>query len=167
MYSFTIRTAQTADIPELVRLRLAYFDEEFGELPEQTVRQISEQLPEYFRSHLGRDCVVYAAELPDGTFAGCAILTIQEKPANPFFPTGRCGYVLGVYVMPEYRGARAGTWLMKMLLIDAKRRDLDFVSLSASDMGLGLYARLGFRPIRSRFTEMEYVLREGAGHEQI
>ena len=78
--------AEEADIPALCRLRLAYFDEEFGDLPQEQLSAISAQLPAYFAEHLGRDCIVAAAESPEGVLVANAILMISEKPANPFFP---------------------------------------------------------------------------------
>ena len=157
MQSYSLRTAGPADIPELVRLRLAYFTEEFGTLPEEQVKRISAQLPEYFKHHLSRDCCVYVAE-DDGRIRACAILCIQEKPANPYFPTGRIGEVLGVYTEPEYRGNRIATWLMKLLLVDSMRKKLDTVRLGATEQGMHVYQRLGFKPAESPYTAMEYVL---------
>ena len=146
--------AETADIPELCRLRLAYLHEEFGGLPETQAAAIAAQLPPYFTAHLGRDCQTAAAVLPDGTLAANAILMISEMPANPFFPNGRTGYVLGVYTEPQYRGQGLATRIMQLLLETARAQRLDQVTLSASDMGKGIYEKLGFCVKHSKFTEM-------------
>lgn len=149
-----IRMAEQADIPELCRLRLAYLTEEFDGLPADQAAAIASQLPGYFAAHLGDDCLTAAAALPDGTLAANAILMISEKPANPFFPNGRTGYVLGVYTAPEYRGQGLATRIMQMLLEQSEARMLDQVTLSASDMGKGVYEKLGFTVQHSKFTEM-------------
>ena len=149
-----IRMAEQGDIPELCRLRLAYLNEEFNGLPEAQAAAISAQLPPYFAEHLGNDCLTAAAALPDGTLAANALLMISEKPANPFFPNGRDGYVLGVYTMPEYRGRGLATRIMQLLLDTARTQKLDQVTLSASDMGKGVYEKIGFTVKQSKFTEM-------------
>lgn len=156
-----ITTAGPADIPELVRLRLAYFDEEFGTLPKETTQAICAQLPQYFAAHLNRDCFCFAAKKP-GTeqLCACAILCCTEKPANPSFPNGKSGYVLGVYTEPAYRGQGCATRMMELLIAEAKRLHLDIVTLSASDMGKPIYEKLGFRRSHSKFTEMELPLTE-------
>lgn len=151
------RAAALSDIPELCRLRLAYFEEDFGKLPEPQIAAISAQLPQYFSAHLGRDCAVFAAEAPDGTLAANAILLCSEKPANPYFPNGKSGYVLGVYTMPEYRGQGIATRLMQMLQEYAAAVPLDIVTLSASEMGMGVYEKIGFTVRHTGFTEMEWI----------
>lgn len=153
---FSVRLAERSDIPELVRLRLAYFDEEFGALPQAQLDMISAQLPPYFAAHLGADCIAAVAALPDGHLAACALLTVAENPANPSFPNGRSGYVLGVFTEPDCRGRGLATRIMQQILEEAKRLRLDTVRLSASDMGKGIYARLGFAVKESHFTEMEW-----------
>jgi GNAT superfamily N-acetyltransferase len=85
-----------------------------------------------------------------------ALLTVIEKPANPFFPCGRSGYVLGVFTEPAYRGQGLATQIMAQILAEAKRLALDTVTLSASDMGKGIYEKLGFTVRHSKFTEMEW-----------
>ena len=153
---YQIRLAVPADIPALCKLRLAYFDEEFGTLPAEKTAAINEHLPAYFAAHLGRDCIAAAAEAPDGTLVSNALLTVIEKPANPFFPCGKSGYVLGVFTEPEHRGQGLATQIMTMILQEAKRLKLDTVTLSASEMGKPIYEKLGFTVKQSKFTEMEW-----------
>lgn len=151
-----IRLAVPADIPQLCRLRLAYFDEEFGTLPSDKLSAIKAHLPAYFTQHLGTGCIAAVAEAENGTLVSNALLTVVEKPANPTFPCGRSGYVLGVYTEPDYRGQGLATQIMTLILAEAKRLALDTVTLSASDMGRGIYEKLGFTVKQSKFTEMEW-----------
>ena len=82
---------------------------------------------------------------------------ISEKPANPFFPNGRTGYVLGVFTEPAYRGKGIATRMMQLIQDIAKAHSLDQVTLSASDMGKRIYEKIGFRVKQSKFTEMEWI----------
>ena len=158
--AFSFRPATAADIPQLVRLRLAYLQEEFSDtdIPQSKLDAVAAQLPDYFSAHLGADCFVFTAEIPDGTLAANVILCTQEKPANLSFPSGKSGVVLGVYTMPEYRGQGICTKLMEMLLAQAKAEGVDIVRLSASHMGKPVYEKLGFTLSHSKFTEMEYTI---------
>ena len=154
-----VRIAGTADIPALIRLRLEYFDEEFGRLPDETDARIREQLPLFFAEHLNRDCYGFlAAAEPGGEPCASAILCCSALPPNPRFPEGKKGYVLSVYTEPEHRGKGCATMLMQRLLDEAKRLGLNLVTLSASGMGKPIYEKLGFRVCKSHFTEMEIIL---------
>ena len=154
-----VRIAGEADIPELVRLRLAYFDEEFGNLPEETDAHLRRQLPQFFTEHLNRDCFGFlAAAGPGGTPCASAILCCAAMAPNPRFPDGKKGCVLGVYTEPEYRGRGCATLLMQRLLQEADRLGLNLVELSASEMGRPIYEKLGFTVSHSHFTEMELSL---------
>ncbi|MBR5723081.1 MAG: GNAT family N-acetyltransferase, partial [Oscillospiraceae bacterium] len=104
----------------------------------------------------GSGCIAVVAEAEDGQLVSNALLTVIEKPANPFFPCGRSGYVLGVFTEPAYRGQGLATQIMTQILAEAKRLALDTVTLSASDMGKGIYEKLGFTVMHSKFTEMEW-----------
>lgn len=159
MYPITFRFAEQADIPELCRLRLAYFEDDFGTLPENLIAEISRHLPEYFAAHLGKQCIAPVAVLPDGTLCTCALLCVEEKPANPFFPNGKSGTVLGVYTMPEYRHQRCATKVMQMLIDWARENDLSIVRLSATNEGRCVYEKLGFTVKEHRYTDMELKLR--------
>ncbi len=152
------RAAGSSDIPQLVRLRLAYFEEESGMMDVQTYAQLTEQLHAYFEAHLGEDCLVNVAEAADGLLVSVVILTCVAQPPNLCVPNGRKGMVYGVYTMPQYRKQGCAGTLMRMLLDDAKAQRLDVVYLSATEMGKPIYEALGFRLHESDYTNMEYVL---------
>lgn len=158
--TWTFRAAGQADIPELCRLRMAYLTEDLGKMSEQVSAEILSQLPDYFAAHLGHDCFVNAAALPGGSLAANVILYCMEKPANPSFPSGRSGTVLGVYTMPQYRGQGIATKLMQMLIADAKAQKLDRITLGATEMGRPVYKKLGFVRAHSAYTDMVLSLRE-------
>jgi len=159
MEQVTFRFADQQDIPELCRMRLAYFEDDFGTLPEQLLTEINAQLPAYFAEHLGKDCIAPVASLPDGTLCACSLLCVETKPANPFFPNGKSGTVLGVFTMPEYRHRGCATKVMQMLIDAAKENGLRIVRLSATAEGKCVYEKLGFLVKEHRYTDMELKLR--------
>ena len=159
MESYRIRPATLNDIPQLIRLRLAYLREDFeAELPTEKAAAVAAQLPNYFSAHIDKDCFPFVAEISDSTLVSCVILCTMEKPANLSFPSGKTGTVLGVYTMPEYRGIGCASKLMSALLQKSQELSLDIVKLSASKMGLPIYQKLGFTVSHSHFTEMEYIV---------
>ncbi|MCQ2417069.1 MAG: GNAT family N-acetyltransferase [Oscillospiraceae bacterium] len=153
-----IRLADQNDAAELVRLRLAYFQEEFQQIPPETEQAISRQLPAYFTSQLNQQCVAAVAEHQEThKLIACALLLIEEKPANPFFPNGKTGYILGVFTEKPYRRQGIADSMIKCLQDASAKMQLDYVSLSASKMGQSIYERNGFQIKHSEYTEMEWM----------
>ncbi len=155
---YRFRLAEQRDLPALIALRLAYFEEEFGTLSSEQLDAIRNQLPRYFAEHLGVDCFAFVAETAAGEIVANTILCCEEKPANPFFPNGKSGTVLGVYTMPDHRRKGIAAALMQRLMKQARRQSLDVVRLTASAMGRSVYAGIGFQEKIQQDTPMEFSL---------
>ena len=81
-------------------------------------------------------------------------LLILDWPPHPFDPTGEArGYLLNVFVEPDYRRRGLARALVDLCLAEARRRNIRVVSLHASAEGRPLYESLGFK----RTNEMYLV----------
>ena len=56
------------------------------------------------------------------------------------------GYILNVFVEPEYRGRGLAKSLTKECIDEARRRGIGVVALHASKKGQPIYEKLGFKP---------------------
>ncbi len=154
-----IDKALDKDIEELVRLRLAYLQEDLGEISEPDLQSLKEALPQYFRKHLNQDLFVYIAREEEEIFA-CAFLLVVEKPMSPMFMTGKTGTVLNVYTKPEHRKKGYARQLMNALLEDAKANELSVVELKATEDGYHLYQSVGFEDVVAKYHNMRKHLLE-------
>ena len=145
--------ANKSDIPELVRLRIAYIEEDFGSVSEEGRRAMEEQLPDYFERRLGRELNIFVARA-GGRLVAAAQLLIIEKPANPNMPNGLIGEVYSVFTEKEYRGRGICTQLMKDLVAFARAKKLSFVDLRATDEGYPVYKKVGFADRTSKYKDM-------------
>lgn len=152
-----IDKASDKEVDELVELRLAYLQEDLGEISESDLQNLKEALPQYFREHLNQDLFAYIAREKEELFA-CAFLLIVEKPMSPMFITGRTGTVLNVYTKPEYRKKGYAKQLMNALLDDAKAKELSVVELKATEDGYHLYQSVGFEDVVSKYQNMRYTI---------
>ena len=81
-------------------------------------------------------------------------LLILDWPPHPFDPEGEFrGYLLNVYVEPEYRRKKLASHLIELALAEARRRKIRVVALHSTEAGRRLYESNGFR----RTNEMFYV----------
>lgn len=151
--------ADFSDIDQIIRMRLAYIRDDFGPQTPETEKLIENQLKDYFRIHLGKDCFVFEAK-ENETIVATAFLVIVEKPANPRFLHGKIGNVLNVYTAPEKRRQGIAGTLMRMMLDYGQKLNLDFIELKATADGYPLYKKLGFEDSPCGYKEMKYVYAE-------
>jgi GNAT superfamily N-acetyltransferase len=150
------RKAGFEDIPSLVEMRILYSLETYGELSEAFEKRMQDELPDYFKRHLGNDLTAYIA-VENGDVVSTALLLVIEKPINPVLMDGRNGIVLNVFTKPEHRRKKLATALMTSLLQDSDRLGLDYVELKATESGYPLYTKLGFSEKNSENVYMTYV----------
>ena len=83
--------------------------------------------------------------------AGAGLL-ILDWPPHPLDPR-QCyrGYLLNVYVEPEYRRRRLASNLIEMALAEARSRRIRVVALHSTDEARPLYESNGFRTTNEMF----------------
>ena len=157
MSSIVFDMAGIDDIPELVRLRIAYMIDDFGSISEYERRCMEKQLPDYFGRRLGKELIAFVARA-EGRLVAAAYLLIIEKPANPFLLNGLDGEVLSVYTENKYRGKGICTQLMKNMIEYAKENRLCRIDLMATDEGYSVYKRVGFEDKTQKYLDMRLKL---------
>lgn len=140
-------------------MRIAYLQEDSGELAHNDIRTIQAGLPTYYENHLNKDLLVYVARDQD-TIVSCAFLLLIEKPMSPAFITGKTATVMNVYTKPSYRRRGCAKKLMTQLLQDAKELDISVVELKATEDGYPLYQSIGFEEASDRYHHMRIVLQK-------
>lgn len=90
-----------------------------------------------------------------GPAIASAGLLLLDWPPHPLHPAGSLrGYILNVFVDPEYRRGGLARALVECCLAEARMRNLQVVTLHASAEGRPLYESMGFRSN----SEMQLVL---------
>jgi ribosomal protein S18 acetylase RimI-like enzyme len=83
--------------------------------------------------------------------AGAGLLLL-DWPPHPLDPRStQRGYLLNVYVEPEYRRRKLASHLIEYVLAEARRRKIRVVALHSTDEGRALYASNGFRETNEMF----------------
>ena len=89
----------------------------------------------------------------DRVVAGAGLLLL-DWPPHPLDPRStQRGYLLNVYVEPEYRRKKLASHLIDMALAEARRRKIRVVALHSTEEARRLYESNGFR----QTNEMFYV----------
>lgn len=149
----TFDKATAQDTGMLIELRIAYLQEDLGEINNADLKLIESLLPGYYEKHLNKDLKVYVVR-NERDIVSCAFLLIVEKPMSPSFITGKTGIVLNVYTKPEYRKKGYAKKLMNMMLEDAKVENVSIIELKATEDGYSLYRSVGFEDVVAKYHNM-------------
>ena len=166
MQNINVRKAIITDIDSLIKLRLDYLQEDYGDnfTPDE-ISKATIQLREYFNKYLDPakdyfdEFIAVLAEIDDKV-AATAFMVITEVPANiRAFPTGKKAVIINVLTYPEYRRQGIATKLLSYLIDEAKKSNISFIELSATRMGKSVYEKLGFtESSNSDYTKMRLKL---------
>ncbi|WP_407540751.1 GNAT family N-acetyltransferase [Deinococcus radiomollis] len=150
---YSIRPATRADAGTLAHFRAAMFGD-FGIEPEEGWEAF---WTEYFQQALddGRYWAVLAVQSAQAVAcAGLMFLSVVPVPSDP---SGIRAQVQGVYTLPGHRELGLGAALTHEVLREAQARGLKSATLNASEMGAGLYHRLGFTPAKAPELRLSLV----------
>jgi ribosomal protein S18 acetylase RimI-like enzyme len=139
-----IRRAETTDAALISAHRRAMFAE--IQTLDEPVLDVLERRAVAWTERMIREGKYYGWIATD---AGCPVasagLLILDWPPHPFDPEGELrGYLLNVYVEPEYRKRGLAHELVKQCMAEADRRGIRVVTLHSSQAGRPIYERFGF-----------------------
>jgi ribosomal protein S18 acetylase RimI-like enzyme len=137
---WTIRRATFDDIDVLTDLRQRVLAE---------IGYASDNVPDAVRSYLEKalpsgDFVAFVAECDDQIIATSGVLIFQ-KPPHALNLSGKEGFVLNMFTLPEWRRRGIATALMERTLAFVREKGATCIRLHTSEDGLGIYSTLGFR----------------------
>lgn len=145
--------AEKNNIDELIRLRLAYMNDDFGSVSEHEKNCMETQLKDYFARKLGTELIAFVAR-DNEKLVAVAYLLVVEMPANSGLLSGLYGVVMNVFTEPVYRGQGICTKLLQNLIEYGKSRGLGRIELSATENGYPIYKKLGFTEKNTKYKDM-------------
>lgn len=132
------------DLEELLKWRREVITTVFGNQPDPILMAENE---DYYRRHLADDSHLAFIATFDGEEAGCGSLCLGDELPSPDNPTGRCGYLMNIYVREDYREKGLGHAIVKRLIEEAKSRNCHKIYLETTSVGRSLYESLGFKDL--------------------
>ena len=134
------RPLAASDVDAFIEMRVRQLREE-GATEDIDLRPA---LRDYYARHMADGSFVSWLAVDGGQIIATSGLSIVEKP--PYFscPSGRIGLLSSMYTQPEYRRRGIARALLSRLMDEARARGCGAVQITASDMGVLLYADFGF-----------------------
>lgn len=156
MNKITYRKATIEDTAVLVENRILFALELSGGQDPDLVQALREQMTRYFESAAAdNSCISFIAE-SDGVVAGIGSVHIREMPGNFKNPTGRWGYIMNMYTVPQFRRRGICKSILNLLVEEANRQGINAFELHATHEGELVYRQNGFdihnEPTYRKFT---------------
>ncbi len=81
----------------------------------------------------------------DGEPAGCGGICFSMELPSPDNPTGRCGYLMNIYVRDRFREHGMAHTIVRRLIDEARARGCGKIYLETTEDGKPVYRSLGFQ----------------------
>ena len=139
------RRAEIDDISDLVDYRVRFLNEQYSHPEDDDTETLRVSLLEYFSKAVpSNDFIAWLAEF-DGKIIGTSGMVVWKMPARyRGVESGKLGYLLNFYTVPEARKKGIGTRLLNELIKEAQSLGLRYLHLHASKDGINIYRKAGF-----------------------
>lgn len=138
----TIR--QVSAIPTLMHWRGEVIENVFGQAPSKRLLVANRR---YYATHIADGTHIAVVASADGEDAGCGALCLTEELPSPDNPSGRCAYLMNIYVRSQHRRKGIGHAVVRWLVDKAIESGCDKIYLETTDGGRPLYKSIGFEEL--------------------
>jgi N-acetylglutamate synthase-like GNAT family acetyltransferase len=142
--AISYRRATLDDVDVLVEFRLKFLAEHSrsGRVADEGL--IAEYLRDYFGEAIAQGVFISWLAERDGEVVGTSGMVVWQIPPNNSVRTGRQGYILNMYTVPEARRQGVCSALLEKMIAEAESLALSRVHLHASEAGEAVYRKRGF-----------------------
>jgi GNAT superfamily N-acetyltransferase len=144
-HGIVYRKADINDINTLINFRIQFLNELYNRADDEKTQVLRGSLHAYFTKAIrSNEFIAWLAEYKR-RIIGTSGLVIWERPANyEGLESGKLGYLLNFYTIPEARGKGVCTQLLGRLIEEAKLIGLKYLHLNATRKGINIYRKAGF-----------------------
>lgn len=143
--TLVFRKATTEDIPDLIKFKILLLDELNEDDSQKDVEKLKTELEKFFIEYIeSENFVSWLAEY-EGEIIATSGLILWRVPPRYDCLHGRYGYISNMYTIPKARRNGISTELIKKLIEEAKKINLDILNLHATKDGINTYRKLGFK----------------------
>jgi len=139
-----VRQATIGDLALLLPWREEVLRCVFSISADTDITELMQRNREYYEKALASDSHIACFAEEDGKIIGCGGLCLYDEMPSPDNPTGRCAYLMNIYVRPECQGHGTGKRIVRWLVGAALSRGIKKIYLETSEAGRLLYSFLGF-----------------------
>lgn len=131
-------------IPTLMHWRREVIENVFGVVPSKRLLVANRQ---YYLKHIADGSHIAVVADVGGEDAGCGAICLSEELPSPDNPSGRCAYLMNIYVRDGFRLHGVGHSIVRWLVGKARELGCDKIYLETTDGARSLYKSVGFKEL--------------------
>ena len=117
-------------LPTLMHWRREVIENVFGTVPSRELMAANRR---YYERHIPDGWHIAVVAEADGVDAGCGGICLTEELPSPDNPSGRCAYLMNIYVKREYRGRGIARAVVRWLVEKAREAGCDKIYLETTE----------------------------------
>lgn len=137
-----IELSEIKALPSLLAWREEVIRNVFGQRPDKRLLLANR---EYYGRHIADGTHLAFVATVDGEDAGCGAICLSDELPSPDNPSGRCAYLMNIYVRESFRNRGVAHAVVSRLIEEAKKRNCGKIYLETTADGKPVYTSLGFR----------------------
>jgi GNAT superfamily N-acetyltransferase len=139
------RRAGISDIGTLIDYRVRFLNELDNHPEDEETKVLRKSLQDYFSGAIPSNSLIAWLAECDGRIVGTSGMVVWQIPARyGGLESGKAGYILNMYTIPEARGKGICTRLLHELIEEARSMGLTYLHLHATKDGIRIYRKAGF-----------------------
>ncbi len=131
-------------LPTLMAWRKEVIENVFGIVPSKRLLAANRA---YYRQHIADGSHIAVMARRDNENAGCGAICLTDELPSPDNPSGRCAYLMNIYVRSQYRGQGIGHAIVNRLVTMARQLNCGKIWLETTHDASSLYHSVGFRTL--------------------
>ena len=139
-----IRKSKLSELSIIMEWRMRVLKEVFCLNENYDMTKLYIENESYYREHLQNDSHTAVFAYNNKQIIGCGGICYQTEMPSPDNFNGKCGYLMNIYTLPEYRRMGVGRQIVEFLIRDAINHNICKLSLESSDIAEKLYHNMNF-----------------------
>jgi predicted acetyltransferase len=146
MTTISYLVADLGNIETVVENRIRFAVELSGEQDNHKVAELRKNMSAYFHKATAEGTCLSVIAKCAGQVAGIGSVHFREVPGNFKNPSGKWGYIMNMYTVPEFRRKGVCRGVLQRLVDECHKKGVTALELHATPEGEMVYRKFGFVP---------------------
>ena len=144
MNELVIKSASIEDLDILMEWRLEVLKDVFSIPPHMDMSALERTNREYYQHAFSHHEHIACLGWLDDEIVGCGGVCLYREMPSPDNASGKCAYLMNIYVRPKFRHLGIGRNIVHWLVKQVQKLGITKIYLETSASGQNMYRAIGF-----------------------